>query len=122
MTDTITPGSKWLLPVTISDLKTAKYGFLAARGPGRQKFRIDHPDALIPASRLADLEAEVARLQAHVDKFEQLYEDARHDLTKAEGEVERLRDELRQTLEQIAQPTALSRVTIAALNIKRDGG
>jgi uncharacterized coiled-coil protein SlyX len=94
MTDTPTPGSEWLLPVTIEDISTAQYGFLMSRVSGKQRVRIDYPATLIPASRLADLEAEVARWQ-------QLYEDARHDLTKVEMEVERLRAALKTVAEKL---------------------
>lgn len=36
----------------------------------------------------------IAALQAEVARWQQLYEDARHDLTKAGMEVERLREEM----------------------------
>jgi hypothetical protein len=48
---------------------------------------------LIPASRIADLEAELARWQ-------QLYEDARHDLTKAGMVVEGLREALQAMVDE----------------------
>jgi hypothetical protein len=86
MTDTLTPGSEWLLPVTHEKPGVNAQFFLTQSG---YHVLFDQPEisTLIPASRLADLEAEVARWQ-------QLYEDARHDLTKAEMEVERLREAL----------------------------
>jgi hypothetical protein len=91
MTDTLTPGSEWLLPVTLC-YSTDWQGETIAHVTDTPDYSLSHMrpyiaaavDNLIPASRLADLEAEVARWQ-------QLYEDARHDLTKAEMEVERLR-------------------------------
>lgn len=90
MTDTLTPGSEWLLPVTseeYTDLHKIlmQAAFVGQKAPPRPG---DWAANLIPAARLTDLEAEVARWQ-------QLYEDARHDLTKAEIEVERLQGWLR---------------------------
>jgi len=86
MTDTPTPGSERLLPVTkIGSSYSDPHYRSVHLAVGGQIFLSEQTLAsLIPASRLADLEAEVARWQ-------QLYEDARHDLTKAELEVERLR-------------------------------
>jgi uncharacterized membrane protein YccC len=85
MTD-FTPGSRWLLPVTFDGNAYRARGltWVLSKGALNIMHRVDDGSTLIPASRLADLEAEVARWQ-------QLYEDARHDLTKAEMEVERLR-------------------------------
>jgi hypothetical protein len=84
MTDTLTPGSEWLLPVKITE-QIPEAGTVVVRFGSLNRIVLEPEGlpALIPASRLADLEAEVARWQ-------QLYEDARHDLTKAEMEVERL--------------------------------
>jgi hypothetical protein len=85
MTDTpaLTPGSEWLLPVTFDERLRQGLGRFVI--PCGIDIMLTNADVytLIPASRLADLEAEVARWQ-------QLYEDARHDLTKAEMEVEKL--------------------------------
>jgi len=115
MTDTLTPGSKWLLPVTFSDWITLDNdekilwsgdALSGARIPMQAR---DLP-CIIPASRLADLEAEVARWQ-------QLYEDARHDLTKAGMAVEGLR----QTLSDIRFETSdewSQAIALDALNPK----
>jgi uncharacterized coiled-coil protein SlyX len=88
MTDTPTPGSEWLLPVkAIEWLPDSGHLVTGTRDGDRIFVEREDIATLIPASRLADLEAEVARWQ-------QLYEDARHDLTKAEMEVARLTDTL----------------------------
>jgi hypothetical protein len=89
-TNTPTAGSEWLLPVTLKHVsrnqKAAVTFFGFEHDEGDVLIPLNLP-SLIPASRLVDLEAEVARWQ-------QLYEDARHDLTKAGMEVERLREAL----------------------------
>jgi uncharacterized coiled-coil protein SlyX len=85
MTDTLTPGSEWLLPVkAIEWLPDSGHLVTGTRDGDRIFVEREDIAALIPASRLTDLEAEVAR-------WRQLYEDARHDLTKAEMEVKRLK-------------------------------
>ena len=104
MTDTPTPGSEWLLPVTMDFVVNSQnpkrpmvvwwMTFLGGRKVCADPAELS---VLIPASHLADLEAEVARWQ-------QLYEDARHDLTKAEMEVERLKGEAKRHHENTNQP------------------
>ena len=68
MTD-LKPGSRWLLPVVIVDISTAPYGFLVSKVCGKQTVRIDYPDTLIPADRITELEAEVARLKSELEKL-----------------------------------------------------
>jgi hypothetical protein len=85
-TPTITPGSEWLLPVRIEDISGRYPEIVVIKGYSpRLNLTDNEVKTFIPASRLTDLEAEVARWQ-------QLYEDARHDLTKAEMEVEKLKE------------------------------
>jgi hypothetical protein len=66
MTDTLTPGSEWLLPVTkIGSSYSDPHYRSVHLSAGVQIFLSEQTIAtLIPASRLADLEAEVARLRA----------------------------------------------------------
>jgi hypothetical protein len=86
MTDTPTPGSEWLLPVTYEKPGVNSQFFLTQSG---YHVLFDRPEisTLIPASRLADLEAEVAR-------WDQLYADAMDDLHNLDMEVARLREVL----------------------------
>lgn len=71
MTD-LKPGSRWLLPVVInftsrhgrSEAVYVKYGDV-----GERVFFEAHHDDLIPADRITELEAEVARLKSELEKL-----------------------------------------------------
>lgn len=62
MTDALTPGSEWLLPVTIHNLRVSEDGNARSMRIEPIYMSEEGSTMLIPASRLADLEAEVARL------------------------------------------------------------
>jgi hypothetical protein len=75
MTDTLTPGSKCLLPVTFHGFSTRPefapntHAFVALNGVRWVSIPPPEVSALIPASRLTDLEAEVARLREALQPF-----------------------------------------------------
>jgi uncharacterized coiled-coil protein SlyX len=99
------------LPVTITE-QIPEIGGVFVRFGSMNSIFVEREDiaSLIPAARLADLEAEVARWQ-------QLYEDARHDLTKVEMEVARLTDTL-QMIEKFSDDSTSVEWANNALNPK----
>lgn len=79
-------GDKFLLPVEfrfVSKHSGENITFVRVNGKdGSANIPLDDSITLIPASRIADLEADVARLQAQVDKFEDLYDAEAFDAGK----------------------------------------
>jgi hypothetical protein len=75
MPDTPTPGSEWLLPVTCTGCEFGSFEF--ENEYGAYIWLLDNGvKTLIPASRLADLEAEVARLTDTLQMIEKFSDDS----------------------------------------------
>ena len=68
-THALTPGSEWLLPVRYM-LTSSRYGMEFDTASDTITISFEDCESLIPASRLTDLEAEVARLRDLVDELE----------------------------------------------------
>ena len=67
MTD-MTPGSRWLLPVTYM-LTSSRYGMEFDTASDTTTISWEDCESLIPADRITELEAEVARLTATLVKI-----------------------------------------------------